>query len=296
MDFQARRAGRDRRTHLEHVRAEDALGAGPVVVGVVLHERGAAGQPVRHDLQCPEQQRGLPVALAAEAVAVGHQALHRQPGQLAQTTEVLEIRGERAEAAVGEEHPKPGFDARAVAQRVMSLAAQQEFRGNGVGVEVFADQFVDGRLGNVIDHGDEVVDGVGVDRCAEVQFGVDLVAFGDRDTAHVVTEAGELEVPHGIPRGGDPSPGRNSVSGVLVVDVARDRGARNSDSRLDVAEFPVAVCGLVQVHEVHVETGPGECFVGLRVKVQQRLAQRVEAPDPHLGRGERVHPGDDSDT
>ena len=45
-------------------------------------------------------QRGrLPVALAAEAVAVGHQPLHREPGQLRQAVQVLEGGGEGPEAA-----------------------------------------------------------------------------------------------------------------------------------------------------------------------------------------------------
>ena len=41
--------------------------------------------------------------------------------------------------------------------------------------------------------------------------------------------------------------------------------------------------------------GPRQRHVGLGVQVQQRLAQRVEAGDPHLRRRERVHPGDHAD-
>ena len=85
-----------RRADLEHVRAEDLLLARDQVVGVVLHERRAAGQPVGDHLERAQQHRGLPVALAAEAVAVGHQPLHGEPGQLAQPAEVLEVGGERA--------------------------------------------------------------------------------------------------------------------------------------------------------------------------------------------------------
>ncbi len=39
----------------------------------------------------------------------------------------------------------------------------------------------------------------------------------------------------------------------------------------------------------------GSADVGLGVQVQQRLAQRVQPGDPHLGRGEGVHPGDHAD-
>ena len=70
-----------------------------------------------------QHDRGLPVALAAEAVAVGHQPLHGESGQLPQPAEVLEVGGERGEAAVLEERPQAELDARAVAQRLVPLTA-----------------------------------------------------------------------------------------------------------------------------------------------------------------------------
>ena len=118
--------GGDARADLEHVRAEDLLLARDQVVGVVLHERRPAGQPGRHHLGRPQQHRGLPVALAAEAVAVGHQPLHRQARELAQAAEVLEVGGERPEATLGQEGAQPELDPRAVAQRLVPVAARQQ--------------------------------------------------------------------------------------------------------------------------------------------------------------------------
>ena len=77
--------------------------------------------------------------------------------------------------------------------------------------------------------------------------------------------------------------------------MADDGLARDAQTGLDVAELTVAVRGLVEVHEVEVDVVPGQLDVGLRVQVQERLLQRVEAGDPHLGRAERVHPGDHAD-
>jgi hypothetical protein len=100
-----------------------------------------------------------------------------------------------------------------------------------------------------------------------------------------------------------------------IFPAARTRGARpRADPLLDVGvapvsdgdlaleahpgrdepELPVAVGGLVQVHEVHVDVGPGNPPVELRVQVQEGLAEDVEPGDPHFGRRERVHPGDDA--
>ncbi|MDI2023447.1 hypothetical protein PJL18_03995 [Paenarthrobacter nicotinovorans] len=70
---------------------------------------------------------------------------------------------------------------------------------------------------------------------------------------------------------------------------------RHAEARLDVPELAVAVGCLVEVHEVEVDVRPGEVAVGLGVQVQQRLAECVQALDPHLGRAEGVHPGGHTD-
>src|SRR5438445_743071 len=76
-----------------------------------------------HGLQGVQERGGLPVALAAEAVALGHQALHGEAGQLPQAPEVLEVGGEGAEAALGEEGAQAQLDPGGVAQRVVPLTA-----------------------------------------------------------------------------------------------------------------------------------------------------------------------------
>ena len=95
VDLERRARGGDRLADLEHVRAEAQVAAGVEVVGVVLHERDAAGQPAGHDLHRADHRRGLPVALGAEPVAVAHEPLDGQPGELRQAVEVLEGRRER---------------------------------------------------------------------------------------------------------------------------------------------------------------------------------------------------------
>ena len=70
-----------------------------------------------------------------------------------------------------------------------SLAAGAKFVGDVVGLETRGDDLVDRRLVRPVDHGDEVVDTVRVDGHAEAVLGLDLVALGHRDVAHVVAEA-----------------------------------------------------------------------------------------------------------
>jgi hypothetical protein len=47
--------------------------------------------------------------------------------------------------------------------------------------------------------------------------------------------------------------------------------AANAEPGQDVRELAVAVCGLIEVHELKVDVGPGQFDVGLGVQVQQRL-------------------------
>ena len=69
-------------THLEHVGAEDLGRHGIKVVGVVLHEAGAARQSAGHDLDQTNHDRRLPVALGAETEPSAISPLDAYAGQL----------------------------------------------------------------------------------------------------------------------------------------------------------------------------------------------------------------------
>ena len=78
--------------------------------------------------------------------------------------------------------------------------------------------------------------------------------------------------------------------------VSRNDLVGDAESRKDVAVLSVAVRRLVQVHEIHVDLVVGKLLIRLGVQMQQGLGQDLKALDPHLCRGEGVHPGDDADT
>ena len=119
-----------------------------------------------------------------------------------------------------------------------------------------------------------------------------LSPFGHGDLAHVVAEAHEpAALPIG-PRAGHAHPARDGRLRGRVAPVADDHLAPQPQPRVQEPRLPVAVRRLVKVHEVHVDVGPGQVAVELRVQVQERLGQRRQAADPHLGRREGVHPQD----
>ncbi|MMZ63514.1 hypothetical protein D1872_257750 [compost metagenome] len=74
--------------------------------------------------------------------------------------------------------------------------------------------------------------------------------------------------------------------------MADDDFARDAEAGADMAVFPVAVGGLVQVHEVHIDRFPWDIAVKLGVQMKQWLLQLRQTGDPHFGRGEGMHPSD----
>ena len=128
VDLARRLPAGDRRADLEHVRAEHLRPVGRQVVRVVLHERRAAREAGAHHLDDADERRGLPVALGAEAVAVGHQPLDGDAGQLGKLAEVLERVGEGPEAAGLEERAQAGLDPGRVAQGLVPLAVRAKRR------------------------------------------------------------------------------------------------------------------------------------------------------------------------
>ena len=295
MDLARRTRPGDRGAHLEHVGAEDLLLAGREVVGVVLHERRAAGESCPHRLHHPHERGRLPVALAGEAVAVGHQPLHGEARKLLQPVQVLEGVGERFGAERVEQPAQSRLDPRRVAERLAPRAAGRELRGKFVRRLVLARQSVDLCVRNRVHCLDQVADAVTVHRDAEPELRPDLVALGDRDLAHVVAEPRDPQPLRRAPAAGGARPGADPVANPRLRPVSDDRLADESHPRLHERELAVAVRGLIEVHEVHVDLAPREVAVVLGVQVEEGPLQGPESRDPHLRGRERVHPCDHAD-
>ena len=288
MRFNARLRAGHARADLEHVRAQAVFLARNEVIGVVLHEGGAAGLALGNGLEDRGHRGDLPVALAAVAVALGHQVLGSQTRQLLHAVEVLERVGERL-AALGVEHLADGnLLARLIADRVHVLG------GDVVRLGIDRHHRVDLFLGHGVHHLDQIAGGPGVHLPAQLGLHLDLVALGDGHLAHVVAKAHDLEALGEGHADGGAHPAAQALLNGLVLPVAGDDLARHAQARGDEAVLAVAMGGLVQVHEVHVDLFVGDLQVVLRGKVAVGLLQVGEAVDPHLARGEGVAPGDDA--
>ena len=119
------------------------------------------------------------------------------------------------------------------------------------------------------------------------QLGLDLVALGDRDVAHVVAEPGQ-------PQRSQPRHSRGRAIQRPIAarsagsdDVAGDGLAGDAEAGLDEAELPVAVRGLVEVHEVHVDRTHGSAALAWVCRCSSGL-RSASRPVIHILAGENV--------
>ena len=230
-----------------------------------------------------------------ETVAVRHQPLRRDAGQLGQTVQILKRRGEALEIPARQKCAQPDFDARGFADRFVSLAAFFQIAGDFVGRFVFLAQRVHFLFRGFVDELDQIADAVAVDGVTEFHLRGNLVAFGHGHFAHVVAEAAELRgLPVG-PRRRRARPRAELFLRGLFLPEPDDHLAVQPHPAPDEAVLAVAVRGLVHVHEIHVNARPRNVAIVLRVQMRDRLAELLEAVDPHLRRRESVAPVDETD-
>ena len=151
---------------------------------------------------------------------------------------------------------RPSLDGGGIAQRLVAGSAFFQLGSDAVFLLIDGAELVDLGLGGGVDFRDEIADAEGVHFPAEADLGGNLVAFRDGNVAHVVADAGDLEVARGVPAAGGAGPGGEALVDFRVLPVADDDLARQAQARADVPELAAAVGGLVQVHEIHVDRRP----------------------------------------
>ena len=101
----------------------------------------------------------------------------------------------------------------------------------------------------------------------------DLVTLSDGDIAHVVAEACDFEVASVMPCTGSPRPGADFVVHGFIIPKTDHDLRRSPHTSTEEPELSIAMGGLVQVHEIHVDGRPGEILVKLGVEVQKRFIE-----------------------
>ena len=159
---------------------------------------------------------------------------------------------------------------------------------------VFLDECISLCVGYLLEVLHQRADGIVIHVVAQALLELYAVAISHSHVVHVHTEHQAANV-FGISHtGSHASPDGNLLLSLLVLPVAANHLARYAHAGADMSELDVAVSTLVEVHEVHVHGLPRNLGVILCVEMEQRLLQILQPLDPHLGRREGVHPGDDT--
>ena len=253
------------------------------------------GRPGGHHLEQSHQGRGLPVTLAAEAVAVGHQSLDGQARQLGQVAEVLERVREGAIAAELQPGPQPDLDARGLPERGMTSAARSQLRHHVVPLQAVGDDGIHVRIRGGLDRSHQVIDAVAIDRDAEPDLDLGLVALRDRDLAHVVAEPADLEPARlggagrrACPLARDARSPRDPASDPRWWSVAmRSRVSTNPNSRSPCADW-------LRFMKSMSISAQGRSRFACVWRWTSGLRSAEQPRDPHLRGREGVHPGHDT--
>ena len=126
----------------------------------------------------------------------------------------------------------------------------------------------------------DLIDRICVYFPAEFDLCLHLVALGNGYVSHVVSDTHYADVAALHDTDSGAHPGCNALLHPAVIPVADDYLALDAHTGHDVAVLTVTVCGLVLVHEVHIDRIVRNLFVELCMKMKQRFAVLLKAKDP----------------
>src|SRR5699024_3709847 len=150
------------RADFKHVCAEDLLTARNKVIGVILHEAGSTGQAIAHDLRDTNENASLLVTFSTKSIAIGHQPLYCETGQLAQSTKVFEGVSECTGIFALEDSADTSFLFSCVSQCIMAFPALCQGWLDFVESLIFIDKRVDLRIGDFSQLCHEIVNAPGI--------------------------------------------------------------------------------------------------------------------------------------
>ena len=273
---------------LQHVGAERIFLPLHQMIGVVLHKGGSTVSTLAHGLENGGHGGDLPVALAAVAVALGHEMLGGQTRQLLHAVEVLEGVGERF-AALPVHHLFDG-------DFLLGLIANggDIVRGDVVAGHVDLHQLVDLRLRDGVHLLDQIAHCPGVHLPAQFLLDLHLVSLGDGHLPHVVPEAHDLHLLGDSHAHGGAHPVGEALYNLFILPVPGDDLPGHPQTGGDEAVLPVPMGRLIQIHEVHVDLLVGDLHIVLGGQMAVGLLEGCQAVNPHLRRRECMAPGDDT--
>ena len=280
--FDTDRAVCDRRANLKHVRFQYAFLARYEVVGVILHEGSTLciRNILAHDLHQADHSCRLPVTLAAKSIALLHQTLDCKTRKLLKRAEITEVCHDCLVVLLLQKTLETDLDLCLYRYMSAELCLVSALKQDLIFVIVLFYQSINIRLADRCNCLCDLIDRICIYFPAEFDLCLYLVTLGNGYVSHVVSDThyADMAALHDTDRGAHP--GCDTLLHLAVIPVADDHLALNAHAGHDVAILTVAVCGLVLVHEIHIDRIVRNLFVELCMKMKQRFTVLLKTKDP----------------
>ena len=194
------------------------------------------------------------------------------------------------EATLFQETLHPQLNTRRFQHVLSFFAVDLCCRRHGVAAFVLIDQRVNIAVADGVHHLHQIANRPGIDGETELDLCGNFIAVSDRHFTHVIAKTADFQMTGILFRDRLTHPGADTLMGLFILPVTGNHGMLLTHTRANEAELATAMCSLVQVHKVHIDTVPRQRRVKLGVELQQRFVEHGQAVDPHFGRGEGVQP------
>jgi hypothetical protein len=163
--------------------------------------------------------------------------------------------------------PQPHLNLGSIEQRSMFASALTERLGDRVGLIVIGREMLDFGVGHGVHALCQISDAIPIHDLAQLDCGVEFVSLGHGNIPHVVPEARDSQLLSVVPSTGCAPPCAHLSVNIRIRPVADNDLAPKPHPGSNESKLAVTMGRLIEIHEVHIDSGPGQFLIELRVQV-----------------------------
>ena len=203
-----------------------------------------------------------------------------RPRQLLQSAQIPEVGNDSLIVLFLQETLKADLDLRLYGYVTAEFRLVSSLQEDVVFVVILFYQSVGIRLGNGLNRLRDLIYGIRVDLPAKLNLRFYFIALCNCHVSHIVGNPHHADMAALHDAYGGSHPGGNLLLHLGIAPVAHYNLSLDSHAGYDMPVFPVAVGGLVLVHEVHVNGIVGNLLVELGMQMHQRFSVLLQSQNP----------------
>ena len=273
---------------------KDSFFARYQIVCVIFHKGSTFGIFFvgAHDLHQADHGCCLPVTLAAEAVAFFHKALDCKTWKLFQGSQITEMCYDSLIVFLLKETLKTDLDPCLDCYVFLKFFRVTSIQNHVIFIIIFFYQNINISLAYVLYIFCDLVNRISIDLPSKFHLSLNFIAFGYGYVSHVVGNTAYTDMATFHDTNCSTHPGCQTLLNFFVCPVSCDDFTLDSHAGYHMAKLTSAVCGLVLIHEVHINGVIWDFHIELCMKMAQWFAVFLKTKDPGFCRGKCMHPCD----